>query len=433
MNALSSRFRMLRDRVMAYDDDFIRPHTLARIERIGHAMGPLLATRREPDAPLYRAIAHYRGQCSVRNRASLWLTEGVSIALLAVLPFLVLRGLFQKRPAPDRTVRAYYALLAPVSAQVAALYKVPQELADIPTVKNFVPRLWKYTRSDWMLLGRMAVALVRARCPFPFQYIWKCAKDTALMRGYLHAYPDAAFALIAGEYSCATGLAAVQYRQANIPLYNVMHGDNASTPKESFFKIDRFYVWDAHYIPLFYDQRIAADFRVSPNPEFTLAAGEKIADTGVGIVIPMMNFLPSRYADLQALLADFARAIDAIPADVPVTLRPHPAYWHTYDQLRAMIRRPTALSDPRAGPAHAFLLRHRAAAGFYSTVLVEAAHLGMDVFIARSNGSQARADYHGIFKNPHVRHVDPADLPAALSAFISAMKQEQQGGLHVVA
>lgn len=431
MNALSSRFRSLRDRLMGYHDDFLRPRTLERIGRVATTMDPLISGADPLGARIFRAIAHYRGQCSLRTRESMIVTEILSIPFLAALPLLIARDSLRQRPAPQTGVKACYALLAPVSAQVAALYKIPQELSHIPTPKTFIPRLWKFTRQDVRLLARLAGALIRSRCPFPLQFFWKCCKDTALMRGYLHAYPNADHALIAGEYSCSIGIAAAQYSLAGKALYNVMHGDNASTPMESFFSIDRFYAWDAHYIELFRDQRIVADFRVSPNPDFTLAPGEHPAENGIGIVIPMINFLPERYAGLDDLLKDFSKTVDAIPAHVPVTLRPHPAYMHTYDQLRGMIRRQTGFSDPRIETAHAFLLRHRCAAGFYSTVLVEAAHLGLDVFIARNGGSQARADYHGLFKNPRVRHIDPAGLPEAVSAFISAEEHKKQDGQHV--
>lgn len=414
-------FRALRDRIMTYRDDFIRTHTVERVGRIAEWLGPYLENAQGNDAYILRGIAHFRGQCSLRDRTSLWALEGVSALLLLAAPFLLISGFFKK--IQPSAARAYFILLAPVSPVVAKLYKVPDELSGVETPKDFVPRRWHLSGADWRILGQLVYWLLRTRCPFPLQYIWKAIKDMALIRGYIDRYPDATYGLIAGEYSCSLSLHSLQHRLAGRELYNVMHGDNASTPMESFFKIDRFYAWDAAYIDLFRDQRIDADFRVSPNPDFRLKDGESLASSGIGVVIPMINFLPDQFESMDALVAAFGGALKGYAG---LCLRPHPAYPQTYEICAVAADTPHKKSDPRVQTPHEFILANRVIVGFYSTVLVEAAHMGAKVVIVRGDGSVARADYHGIFKMANVRHVPLESLHEGLADFISAEDKENK-------
>ncbi|MBU6234700.1 MAG: hypothetical protein KGQ41_02555 [Alphaproteobacteria bacterium] len=427
MSFISGHFRALRDRVMTYRDDFIRANTLARLNAIESRLKHHFEAAQGDDVYVLRAIAHYQGQCSIRDRFSLWVIEAVAAGLLLCAPFVFLAGAFKPKPAPQGA-RAFFMLLAPVNDTVAKLYKVPEQLKDTPTAKTYVPRVWRLNGDDRRIVTRLCVQLFKTRCPFPLQYVWKALKDMTLARSYLTAYPQAEYALVAGEYSCGITLNALQFRHAGKGFYNIMHGDNASTPMECFLKADRFYVWDDHFIGLLREQRIDAEFVVSPNPDFVLKAGERLSKTGIGVVVPMINFVPAQYAGVDDLLKDLGRVLGTTQG---LTLRPHPAYPQTFDVLSAAIASPHGKSEPTAQSAHDFILNHGVIIGYYSTVLVEAAHLGVPTIILKSPGSVARAEYHGIFKMAHVRHVSLADLPATLEALISAEGIDNRGTRHV--
>lgn len=106
------------------------------------------------------------------------------------------------------------------------------------------------------------------RYPFSWMFLLKVVNRISYYSFVIQKYSPNAIAAIE-EYSCCSSLLTDYCHYHKVKHINFMHGEKIFYIRDSFFRFDKCYVWDAHYIKLFTELRAyPKQFEISLPPLF---------------------------------------------------------------------------------------------------------------------------------------------------------------------
>ncbi len=124
---------------------------------------------------------------------------------------------------------------------------IPKEMAEKCVASNFFKGM--LDKEDVKFLKK-----ITGEHPFSFYFRFKIMCRIANYSFIIHTYsPKAVFC--SAEYSFTSSVLTGYCEYKGVELYNVMHGEKTYNIRDSFFRFDRFYVWDEYYEKLFQSLR----------------------------------------------------------------------------------------------------------------------------------------------------------------------------------
>ncbi|MBP02511.1 MAG: hypothetical protein CMM25_06855 [Rhodospirillaceae bacterium] len=194
-----------------------------------------------------------------------------------------------------------------------------------------------------------------------------------------------------------------------------MHGDKHFYAKHAFFESSRCYCWNSFYINIFKKGYAKSDFRVFENPAFTLNNHEKIKTNqsqplSIGIATPHMATLGNTFTQAAAITEHFVDTINSLSKKYHITIRPHPFYKTELDSILRHLDGKTLVEQPNAKLPRKFLLGSHIVIGTISTLLIEAAKIGIQVIVIQTPAMVDIEKYHFLYTFDNVRKSSLDDL-----------------------
>lgn len=154
---------------------------------------------------------------------------------------------------------------------------------------------------------------------------------------------------------------------------NVMHGEKLFFIRDSFFRFDKCYVWDEHYVKLFRELR--ADLK-----QFAVALPDsfRFMDESAEKTVDFTYYLASEHGEkLETIIKSL---MILVSKGYCIAVRPHPRY-SDMQEIRNLVKDRLLIEDTRELTIEASLLRTRHAVSLYSTVLNQALNNGVIIVI----------------------------------------------------
>jgi hypothetical protein len=397
-------FDALRSWVLQTPEDFNRDKTLSVIADIQSqfSFGSDSQSLSRQEAIL-RCLAQYRAQKTLRPGSALWIAEFVSILMLPwILFWFLLWPIFSKPHSKRDKSDGYFMMHKNAYRKNEAVYIVPPSLdKEYDVRKTLITHRRFLTLRDLGLSFSVLVACFRHAESFPVQLLLKTAKNLSFGRKYINAF-DADFGLVAIEYNCCLSLLTYQHHQEGRALYNVMHGDKASSVMDSFFAVDRCYCWHDFYAGLFKEQGAQAEFVIDPPALYQLKDNPRTTNEGtfVGIILPHLKAFNIHAAE-KATLKEQIEAFAENYKGQRVIMRLHPLC--TSGDLKwAQSVSGVEVMQAQEMTTQDFVRSCTALVGMYSSVLLEGALHGKDVVYFECQKVKELKKYHFVFDLPNV-------------------------------
>lgn len=214
------------------------------------------------------------------------------------------------------------------------------------------------------------LAKIGKRRPFSFYYRLKVMMRLGINRTLIEKYNPLIIAQC-GEYSFASSLCTHQLEQEERGHFNLLHGEKLLSLRDSYPRFTQFYVWSEHYVELFETLRC-------PKEQFVIECPPSLKphDTHLPKTVDYTYYLAN---ETGPTLETVARVmLDLSAKDKVIRLRPHPRYTERAE-LAALV--PEEMIEPEGLPLETSLGRSRGAISLYSTVLNQAAALGLEIVL----------------------------------------------------
>lgn len=214
---------------------------------------------------------------------------------------------------------------------------------------------------------------LRRRYPFSFYFRFKCMLKIAMYRRvFLQYAPDAV--ICSSEYSFTSSLLTDYCRKNGIEHINIMHGEKAFNLRDTFFRFDRCYVWDAHYVSLFMDLRAeSSQFRIEVPPSLRFPKKET--------AFPCVDYTYYLAAEPREQVEAILQSLSILAnRGSSVAVRPHPQH---LDCLRFLQENSFGISVelPSEVPIEDSILRTGHVMAMYSTVLLQGIFNGVPIVV----------------------------------------------------
>lgn len=329
----------------------------------------------KPKDDLERSYAQYRCQCFLQQW---WMPMVLNAAAVVLYPVYQYRlGKVQCEPVPSQRTGTAALMFGGrdtiVPDSLRAEFSITQD-------KGFQNHML-LTKDDILYLKKL-----RKRYPFAFYFRFKCMLKVAMYRSVVTRYAPQAV-ICSEEYSFTSSLLTDYCYQLGVEHINVMHGEKGYYIRDSFFRFDRCYVWDRHYIHLFSDIGAPPEqFVVEVPPCLRLDTEEKPEKT-VDYTYYLGNEKEEEVGRIVHILQQLQQQ------GYVVAIRPHPLY---NDHSKFLFQDPNGLlvEDAWELPIEDSLLRTRHAVSLYSTVLLQAYLNGIEVVV----DDLTNPEYYGALK-----------------------------------
>jgi len=410
----------LRMAALGYRYDYSRAKNEKIITSIWSRMRVLLENSEPSKRRLYRAMAQFRAHLLMRPIKSAWAFEVAS--LFAFPLFIVACWLGYLAQGRDRGTNVGDGIQLVFGARWKTnpeIFAIPETLAKKIMATEMLSS-HRLSSQDVALVLKVLYLAIQERLPFPLQFTLKCAVDIALVRAAIRRYTPK-FVLVYWEYSCSLSVITQALAQNGIETYNIMHGDKHYYAKHAFFEVHRCYCWNEFYVDVFRSEYVHAQFHCFTNPSFVLKEEERsyLADhesAGVGVAAPHLATLVDPHADKDLAAIQFANALNALAKLKSVTIRSHPFYAEEFRSIRSRLSTDVTIQLPRSKSARAFLLDHNIIVGTASTLLLEAAHLGLNVVIIRTQAMADLERHHYLYTMENVSVCTLESLNSSIAA-----------------
>ena len=315
-----------------------------------------------PKDDLARSYTQYQCQCFLQQW---WLPKVLNAAAVFLCPIYLHRlrkgqcgSVLEHRPGTAVLVFSGQDTIVPDSLR---------EEFSITQDTDFQNQML-LTEDDLVYLKKL-----RRRYPFAFYFRFKCMLKVAMYRSVVTRYAPKAI-ICSEEYSFTSSLLTDYCCQLGVEHINVMHGDKIFDIRDSFFRFDRFYVWDRHYIDLFTDMGASPEqFLVAVPPCLQLDTGKNLEKT-VDYTYYLGNETQKDVLRIVNILQQLQQR------GYTVSIRPHPLY-NTHSKFLFQDSNGLLVENAREISIEDSLLRTHHAVSLYSTVLLQAHLNGIGVVV----------------------------------------------------
>ena len=411
---LREYFNQFRRSILAYQYDYLYETNKAIIETTLKGIGDNIHAKNNQVRRISRTIAQYTCQFSSRPKASLWFFE-ISCALFlpAYLTLKVFSSIWRNKSKSRKFYDGVQIVFAERWKSNPEIFLIPSELRAAKIKTKIISEKW-LAPSDIVLLWKLFKLSFLGKTPFPTQLVFKCAVDLAAVRGCLSNI-STQYIIVYWEFSCSLSLITHALENEGVGVYNVMHGDKHFYAKHAFFESSRCYCWNSFYINIFKKGYAKSDFRVFENPAFTLNNHEKIKTNqsqplSIGIATPHMATLGNTFTQAAAITEHFVDTINSLSKKYHITIRPHPFYKTELDSILRHLDGKTLVEQPNAKLPRKFLLGSHIVIGTISTLLIEAAKIGIQVIVIQTPAMVDIEKYHFLYTFDNVRKSSLDDL-----------------------
>lgn len=219
---------------------------------------------------------------------------------------------------------------------------------------------------------RIFFSKVFARHPFSWYFL---LKNLIKVRFYSYEINTKAIddIVVCDEYSFTSSVLTAYCNYYGKRHINVMHGEKLYFIRDSFFRFDKCYVWDEHYVKLF--EKLRADSK-----QFYIALPDsfRFKDDSVRKSVDFTYYLASEHDEK---LGTIIKSLSLLASNgYRVAVRPHPRY-SDIQEIRALVKDGLLIEDTGGLTIEESLLRTRHAVSLYSTVLNQALNNGIIIVI----------------------------------------------------
>lgn len=230
---------------------------------------------------------------------------------------------------------------------------------------------------DKQVLSRKDIAFVLKlwkKKKFDFYFILKVVLKISQYR-YIISYYAPRKIVVHSEYSFCSSILTYYCNMQGIKHINMMHGEKLFNIRDSFFRFNKCYVWDEHYINLFSSLRAdPSQFQIAIPPSVKIERDKYIDN--------------SCYADYKYYLSnntpeELRRIVETMKVlekyGFSIIVRPHPRYTDM-EVLKQMLDN-INIEDSHSISIEKSIVNVRSVIGTYSTVLYQAYLLGKNVIL----------------------------------------------------
>ncbi|MDQ0149533.1 hypothetical protein ACFO6R_09270 [Eubacterium multiforme] len=218
---------------------------------------------------------------------------------------------------------------------------------------------------DFLLMkqDKKFINKIICRYPFSWHFILKCIIKIAKYRYVIRRYTPSAI-IVCAEYSFTASILTLYCNQNSIEHINVMHGEKLYYMRDSFFRFDRCYVWDKHYIKLL--NQLQAD-----KNQFIIEVPESLKFKNSEYYEIKYDYTYYLGSENEEILQKIANTLKSLKdKGNKVSLRPHPRYSNI--ELVKKLFYFADIEDTSKVSVEKSLLRTNNAVSLYSTVLNQA-------------------------------------------------------------
>lgn len=201
------------------------------------------------------------------------------------------------------------------------------------------------------------------RYPFSWHFILKCIIKIGKYRYVIKRYEPSAI-IVCAEYSFTSSILTLYCNQNNIEHINVMHGEKLYYMRDSFFRFDRCYVWDEHYVKLLNQLQADKNQFIIEVPKSLKFKNSEYYE----IKYDYTYYLGSENEEILHRIANNLKLLK--DKGNKVSLRPHPRYSNI--ELVKKLFYFGDIEDTSKVSIEKSLLRTNNAVSLYSTVLNQA-------------------------------------------------------------
>lgn len=234
---------------------------------------------------------------------------------------------------------------------------IPNELiAEFP---NIIDTSFKQ-KKELKLRDLIYIFKIIVYKPFSFYFLAKLITKIAVYRSLISQYNPKAL-IVTSEYSFTSSILTEFCMLNNIQHINIMHGEKLFFIRDSFFRFDRFYVYDNHYIELFGKLRAGKNiFFISKPKSLFIPNNKKLYD---------YKYYLANFTELE--IKKISNIINILSSrEKSIIVRPHPRYGNK--KLLKKYINIDLLEDPKTTTIKDSLSTAKNVIGLYSTVLLQA-------------------------------------------------------------
>jgi hypothetical protein len=315
-----------------------------------------LVNLKEPNDDFQRSFNQYLCQKYLGNKKEYLLYNiGSFILIIPFLIFFILRRQFKK----TIKTKCDAIFVEPVIGRKI----IPNELlSEFELIYDaFYSSTKIYLQRDDI---QFVIKLICCYC-FHFYFLLKCIMKVAMYRAIIQQYSPKAF-IVSSEYSFTSSVLTAFCNRNGIEHINVMHGEKLFYIRDSFFRFDRCYVYDDHYIKLFYKLRAERNnFFVSHPSSLYIDINKYKNDSQMcDYKYYLANF---NEKELRKIISSIQSLIDA---GYKIKVRPHPRYSNLF--LLNKYLETIFIEDQNIIGIEESLSNTKNVIGLYSTVLYQA-------------------------------------------------------------
>ena len=207
--------------------------------------------------------------------------------------------------------------------------------------------------------------------PFSMYFNFKIMQKVAWYRANIIRYSPAAI-IATSEYSFSSSILTAYCNKYGLTHINVMHGDKLYYIRDSFFKFDRCYVWDAHYRDLFINLKADSNQFIIEIPPAFLVHGNPAKEMTGKAAYYLQN-------EPEEELCQLAENLRHLKAAWLISIRPHP-YYSDMEQIKKIFNA-YDIQDPLKCSLYESFDNTEYVISKYSTVLYQALLYGKKVVI----------------------------------------------------
>jgi hypothetical protein len=323
-----------------------------------------LNSLKEPDNDFERSFNQYQCQKYLTNKR-VWLLNNV-ICFILLIPFLLL-CYFKPR---KKNIKNYDAIF---THPHLGRKIIPEELiSEFESIYDamFIDNIkFNLELKDLKFIKDLII-----QYPLNFYFLLKLVVRIAMYRQAIQQYNPKAF-IVTADFSFTSSVLTLFLNNNNIEHINVLHGETIFRIRHSFFRFNRCYVWDDHYIKMFCKLRAQENNFIISTPPFLFVNIEN-------------HRKESQLYDYKYYLGDFNKSeltqiVDSMNKLVScgfcIKVRPHPRYGDL-SLLHSLLEN-KYIEDFKEVSIEESLANTRNVVGFFTTVLYQAYRNGINVVL----------------------------------------------------
>lgn len=217
---------------------------------------------------------------------------------------------------------------------------------------------------------KILVNLIK-KYPFSPEFILKCLIKIREYSWVINKFNPKAV-LVSEEYSYTSSYLTYYCHEKKIEHVCVMHGEKLYYIRDSFFKFDKFYVWDQYYVELFILLRAAPNqYEIAVPPALKVEGKREIEND-------FTYYLANEGIESVERIISHLKTLSSM--GYRVNVRPHPRYTDS-DVIQRIVDAGISIENLKSIGIEHSLLSTENAISLYSTVLNQAVSNGIGVVI----------------------------------------------------